>query len=1193
MFAIARFEARQRLKLLSTSVYFFTFLALSLLWMGAAGGVFKDSAIIFGSKVINGPREVLLSISLLGSVGVIVVAAMMGRSVQQDFEYDMHHFFFSVPLKKYQYLFGRLLGAYLVLAVVFTSIVLGAWLGTFIPGIDPERLVPPQLAAYLYPYLFTLLPNLFIFGTLFFMLAALTRRMLPVYISSVVMLIGYTVAPSLARDLDYKTLAALIDPFGTSAVSVMTEYWSIAERSTRLVPLEGLYLLNRVLWSSFSLVVLMLGYWRFHFIGDTDSGRQAATRSEGDAPRHLSQTASNIHEAPDFEARNLGALLVQMSWLNLRETVKNIYFAVIVLAGVLMIYATAFSFHDMFDTATYPVTYQVLEMSTDAFSLFMLAITTFYAGEMVWRERESRMAQMLDALPVPTWLPLVSKLLALIAMQVLLLVVVMLCGMSIQILKGYFLLEPGLYFHHLFLVVLPGYALVAVLSIALQVLFDHKYLAYFAMILYYVATLAAGLVGLDHPLIVYANLPPVIYSQMNGYGHFLLRQRWVELYWTGAAIIMMVLSLLFWPRGGNHTWAIRLRLARHALTRPVMITLVLGLVLFAGTGSLIYVNMNVLGNYKTASQNDAERAAYERKYRPFMALAQPRITDVKLAVDIFPQQRSLTIKGGYQLVNKSGQPISEIFIQQDAKAGITALRFGLRVHPAISDPALGFYSFKLATPLAPGATLPMEFELRFAPGGVLGLGQDTPVVGNGTFFNNSVMPHIGYQSNLELSAPLDRKRQGLPPQAPALPRDDAVGLANNYVSNDADWISFDATVSTSVEQIAIAPGVLDNEWTDKDRRYFHYKMDKPMLDFYAFQSAHYQVRHDRWQDVAIDVYYQKGHEYNLERMIKAVRDSLDYYGKNFGPYPLKVLRIVEFPRYAAFAQSFPGTIPYSEGLGFIAKVDDGNPKDVDYPYYVTAHEMAHQWWGDQVIGANTRGATVLSETLAEYSALMVMKNSVGPAKMRRFLRYDLDRYLRGRAEENKKELPLADNENQGYIQYGKGSLAMYQLQDMIGADKINAVLRALLAKYQYASQPYPSVSVLIDALRAVTPPEDSYLIDDLFNNIVLYENHAVTASAQRRADGKYVLTLKVHADKLHANALGEEQEVALHDWIDIGADDKDGNSLARERKLVTQKDNTFTLVLPSRPARAGIDPDNKLLDRKPADNMIDVDMAAP
>ncbi len=259
MFAIALFEARQRLKLLSTWVYFAMFLLLAMLWMAAAGGVFKEASISFGGRVwINAPRSVALACSVLGCFGAMVVAAMMGRSVQQDFEYGMQHFFFSAPLKKYQYMFGRFIGAYLVLAVVFSSIVLGLWLGALIPGIDAERLGPQRLMTYLLPFVYSLLPNLFIFGAIFFVLAALTRRMLPVYISSVVMLIGYLVAPSLASDLDFKTLAALIDPFGTTALSRLTEYWPSAERNTRLLSLEGVYLANRLIWSSFALVVLLL-----------------------------------------------------------------------------------------------------------------------------------------------------------------------------------------------------------------------------------------------------------------------------------------------------------------------------------------------------------------------------------------------------------------------------------------------------------------------------------------------------------------------------------------------------------------------------------------------------------------------------------------------------------------------------------------------------------------------------------------------------------------------------------------------------------------------------------------------------------------------------------------------------------------------------------------------------------------------
>lgn len=1188
MLAIAFFEARQRLKLLSTWVYFAMFLALAMLWTAAAGGAFKEISISMGGRfLVNSPRSLALSCAVLGCFGAVVVAAMMGRSVQQDVEYRMQHFFFSAPIRKHEYVFGRFFGATLVLAVVFSSIVLGAWLGAWLPGIDPERLGPQRVLAYLMPYVFTLLPNLFIFGAIFFVIAALTRRMLPVYISSVVMLIGYLVAPSLARDLDFKTLAALIDPFGTTALIRLTEYWPNAERNTRLVTLEGVYLVNRAIWSGLALLALLLGYWRFQFHAAPDSG---ASRRQGDSTpaSRLSNAAQDTHETPDFTQRSLAALLIKMSWLNLRETIKNIYFVVIVLAGVLVMYASALDMGSMYGTNTYPVTEKVLEIVSGAFALFMLVITTFYAGELVWRERESGLQLMLDALPVPNWLPLLSKLFALIGLQALLSVVIMLCGMSIQVFKGYYRLDPGLYVESLFLSHLPGYALTAVLAIFLQVLLNQRYLAYFAMILYYGVKFAFSSLDLGDPLLLYGVTPEFVHSAMNGAGHYLLRERWFLLYWSGAAVMLTVLALLFWPRGAHDSWRIRLRLARHGLSQPVLASFGIGFAIFLGAGGVLFYTFHIANDYKSGFARDADRASIERLYRKWAATPQPRIADVKLDVAIYPSRRTLKVKGRYLLENRTAAPISQILIQQDPTATMR-LRFDTRVHPGIDDDKLGFYSYRLATPLLPGATLGLDFDIDYAPRGVLGLGQDTPVVANGTFFTNAVLPHVGYQRQLELTDPRDRKQHGLPAQERALPRDDARGLADNAVSSDADRIGFEATVSTVDGQTAIAPGTLDNDWIANGRHYFHYTMDQPILNFYAFQSARYAVRHERWQDVAIDVYYHPGHEYNLDRFVRGTKEALEYYTKNFGPYQHKVVRIVEFPRYANYAQSFPGTIPFSEGAGFIAKVDDKNPKDLDYPFYITAHEVAHQWWGHQLVGGNTRGSTVLSETLAEYSALMVMKKTYGPGKMQRFLRYDLNRYLMGRSEERKQELPLAENENQAYLHYHKGALAMYLLQDIVGEDKINGVLRDLLQRHGRQGPPYASVTALLGGLRQVTPPEQAYLIDDLFENIVLFDNRALAATARKLANGKYEVTIKVQAGKLRAGEQGEEQDVPLRDLIEIGVDDSEGRPLLRERKLMTARQASYTVVVSGRPGKAGIDPDNKLIDRKPDDNLIAID----
>ncbi len=1187
LFAIARFEARQRLRLLSTWIYFGLFLALAMLWMAAAGGAFRDAVVTFGGRVlINAPRQIALTASFLGCFGVVVVAAVMGRSVQQDFEYEMQHFFFSAPIRKADYVLGRFLGAFVTLAVILSSIVLGAWFGSFIPGIEADRLGPNGLAAYLLPWLLTLLPNTFIFGALFFVLAALSRRMLPVYVASIVMMIGYIVAPSLARDLDYKTLAALIDPFGTTALIRLTEYWPIAERNTRLVTLEGVYLVNRLIWVGFGLVVLLLGYWRFHTSGSLDP-RHRKGQQLADTPAPLTHAAVDTLEQPDFERRSLAFLLAKSVWYNLRESSRNVYFLALAVAGALILAASSLDLGSIYGTNTLPVTYMVLDLIRDVFELYMLVVTTLFAGEMVWREREARMSQMLDALPAPTWLPLAGKTLALVGLQAMLLTMAMVVGMLIQLFKGYFGLEPGLYLRVLFTVLLPHYALLAVAAVAMQVIVNNRYLAYFILIaLYLVGGTAQGF-GFDHPMLVYGLTPSFTYSAMNGFGHYLMREHLFQLYWGGMALMMMVAARVLWARGVDTGWRERLRLARRNLSMPVLAGFAAGLLVFLGTGALLAYELHA-GGYRTTAQQERARADYELRYRRFAKLPQPRISDVNLQVDIRPQARSLFVKGFYQLENRSGGPIQDLILYQQRGAELTA-RFSQAARQVAADPELGFYRFRLAEPLAPGARMALEFHLKYAPGGLLGLGRDTPVIRNGSFFTNEVMPRIGYQPSVELLDDRDRKRRGLAPKDPMAARDDLAARANNGVGVDADWINFDAVVSTSPDQVAIAPGTLEKEWMHGGSRYFHYRMDQPILNFYAFQSARYEVRHDRWQDVTIDVFYHPGHELNVERMIRGAQAGLDYASRRFGPYQFNELRIVEFPRYASYAQAFPGTIPFSESMGFIARIDEDSPKDIDYPFYVSAHEAAHQWWGHQLVGANTRGSTALSESLSEYTALMVMKRTYGGQKMRRFLRYNLDAYLMGRATERRKELPLAQNENQDYVHYRKGSLALYLLADLLGEDLVNGVLRGLLKEHGFKGAPYPTVLALVDGLRAVTPPDKAYLIDDLFEHIVLYENRAESATVRQRPDGKFEVTIKAHAGKVRAGELGDEKPVVLKDYIEFGVDDRNGNPLARERRLVDRASQTVTLVVGARPARAGIDPDNKLIDRKPTDNMVPVD----
>ena len=497
--------------------------------------------------------------------------------------------------------------------------------------------------------------------------------------------------------------------------------------------------------------------------------------------------------------------------------------------------------------------------------------------------------------------------------------------------------------------------------------------------------------------------------------------------------------------------------------------------------------------------------------------------------------------------------------------------------------------------MQPGATMDFDFVLQYWSRGFRNTPDDTHVVDNGTFFDSQTFPHFGYNEQNELTDRNDRRKFGLgePHRMPKI--DDAAARQFSLIGRDADWVTFDTTVSTVADQIALAPGYLQKEWTANGRHYFHYRMDKPILDFFSFQSARYAVKRDTWNGVALEVYYDPQHAYNVDRMLYAAKKSLAHYSAVYSPYQFRQFRILEFPDYAKFAQSYPNTVPFSEAIGFIA--DLRNPDDIDYVFYVTAHELAHQWWAHQVIGANVQGVTMLDETFAQYSALMVQEKEYGPAKMRKFLKYELDRYLSGRGGEVVEELPLALNENQQYIHYRKGSVVMYSLKDYLGEDLVNRTLARYDRDKAFQQPPYTTTQDFLADLREEAGPQWSSLIADLFEKITLFDNRVTEATGKKRPDGKYDVTLKLHAAKIYVDGVGKETPAKLDEQIDIGVfakaasgNEQDEKVLYLAKRSVADGDSTVTVTVDSEPYEAGIDPMNKLVDRVSEDNRMRVSM---
>ena len=242
---------------------------------------------------------------------------------------------------------------------------------------------------------------------------------------------------------------------------------------------------------------------------------------------------------------------------------------------------------------------------------------------------------------------------------------------------------------------------------------------------------------------------------------------------------------------------------------------------------------------------------------------------------------------------------------------------------------------------------------------------------------------------------------------------------------------------------------------------------------------------------------------------------------------------------------------------------------------------------------------MLSETFSQYSALMVMEKEYGPDHMRRFLKYELDRYLSGRGAEAIEEMPLYLVENQQYIHYRKGSVAMYALKDYLGEDKVNKVMQQLVDLRAFKSDPYATTLDFLRLLREEAGPDYEVLISDLFEKIVLFDLKVKDAKAKPLGDGTFEVTMDVEAKKFEADGAGEQIEVPLDYLIDVvvftenldKALEGSDHVLFMEKRRINETAFQITLVVDEEPKYVGIDPYNKLIDRNSGDNLKAVTLA--
>lgn len=1207
---IFNFETKRWFKNWQFYLYFLIFFALAFTLMADALGYFDTFGTTTASNtIINSPLAINAIIGSLSTLVNFIIPTVIGATVYRDFKYNSHTLLFAYPFNKFQYLMGKFFSGFLVTIFITLSIGLAFLIASVLPFANPDLLGPIKIAAYFQSYILFVVPNTFFIGALIFMLVTLTRNQYIGFIFVIILLIARILLSNLTNNVDDKFLVSLIEPYGNEALSYVTKYWTIDEQNTLMIPLDDVIIYNRLIWIGVGILALAVTYFSFSFsqspisIGKKRKAERVTKNNFGSIVKvNLPKVSYNYSFVSYLKTA------FRLSKLEFQTIIKNWIFITLMVIIMICIVVSGYTLgQSLMGTRTLPVTWKVIELINEFIGFFLPIIVFLFSGILLNNSASSRMNLLIDSTPVPNWSLFLSKFIALVQMVAVVFLITIVSGIMIQIYYGYYNFEIGQYIANFFGFKLISYTILILFSLFIQSFFKNYLIGFFVILIAQMLPMGLSKLGIEQAVFSFNSDPGYSYSDMNGFG-IVRGYFYYKLYWLLFGFVLYGLTLLFWRRGIISSAKERLQVFAKRFKMPIAVPLIITTLAFVGLGYALYYQEVKLEFYYTSQDIEKQRVEYEKKYKKFEKYAQPRIVDVKVNMDIFPNERNYKAVVNYVMVNKSNKAIDSLFINYGKN--FQSIKFNKDYQLVKNDTVMEFDIYRLNQPLNPGDSLKVEMVVQNQSNTWL---QDrSPIMENGTFINNSIFPSFGYNDGVEIQDNDVRKKYSLAPRERMAATDDPEARKNTYISNEADWITFETTVSTAGDQTAIAPGYLQKQWQKDGRNYFHYKMDQKMLNFYAFNSARYEVKKEKWNNLNLEIYYHKGHEYNLDRMMEALKKSLAYYSENFGEYQHKQARIIEFPKtMGTFAQAFANTMPFSEAIGFIADVDEDDPNGVDYPFSVVSHEMAHQWWAHQVIGANVKGATLLSESLSEYSSLKVLEKEYGKFQMRKFLKDALDSYLRGRTWEDKEENPLMYNENQQYIHYNKGSLVLYAMSDYLGEKRFNDILKEYVAKVKFQEAPYTNSIEFVNHLKANTPANLQYLITDMFETITLYDNKVDKVEVKPLKDGKYQVDISFIVSKYRTSPKGtqiykdangktltgkdgkkEINSYPLNDYVEVGVfgektmkgNHEYENEIYNKKYLINKVNNKVSIIVDKKPVEVGVDPYNKLIDRDSNDN---------
>lgn len=1177
------FEVFYQLKQRAFPIFAILFLALGV-FVGRQG--FAPTGVDFTSVY-----QVYFHTSLfsLGSVFIIMFFAI--SAILRDKQHNMESLVYSSSIKKQHYFWSRFLGTFMFSVLAFTPFILGYVFGNYFSDLDPERIGSFQLLTYLQPWIYIVLPNIFFCSAIVFSVSTLTKNSTATYVSAVFVYMLYFVSslflnsPLMAQAVpaspESMAIAAIADPFGIAAFFEQTQFWTPFQKNTQLLSLSGLFLWNRLVWVLISIAILFGTYRTFTFRKITKKVKKESKVKNG----NIKLIAYRPLQATQSLKAQLAALLSLLK-IELKSVFKSLPFLAVLIMWLLIVFSELFSTvvsGEEYGVNVYPFTNQLIDLIVDPLTIFSLILIIFYSSEIVWKERSLNFNLIIDATQTKNSVFFLSKFFAILLLPVILITIGILMCIGFQIALGYSNFEFGLYASLYYHYGLP-LAIYVMIALFINSLAGTKYIGMGIFGMVVILCLKSSVLGLEHPLTSIGFMPRVSYSNMNGfYGGSSLFNH-LAMYWLVLGLLLTALSFKIWNRGVVTSFSVKLKQLFYSWTKLQKVTTTGLIVFFISFGSLIYYNINIVSDYETVSNQLDFSEGYERKFKKYESIERLIPTSKKTKVDIYPKERMFTISADYIAKNKSGQPLSELFITERIPLeNITVENAKLVAH----DTFYGTYLFQYNKPLQTNDSVRYTYTLKKE---IKGYEEDHSIVNNGTYLNRfaNFEPILGYTASIEISNRSERKKRNLPERIENDNSDAHIVLEEfNY-----EKIRFETIISTSSDQTAISSGRLVKEWSKNNRNYFHYKANEKITPEVGYFSGKYTTKKIDYKGISIAQYYDADHDFNIENIENSVKQTLDYCQENFGPYNFDHVRIAEVPSYWPFAGfAHPGVISMVEDRLYLADVR--RVETFNLVAKRTIHEVAHQYWGHTLSAKPVAGGSLFVEGLAKYTEAVIMEEIYGKRAVYELSDDARRRYFSGRSFAAEMEPPVYKVDGQGYISYGKALTVLLALRDLIGEKKVNQILKTITDRHRDTNKLEANSIELLQEIYNATPAEQHTLIDDWFKRVITYDLSVIDSSYRKLENGSYEVTFSIKAKRFETLDSGEIKEILINEPIKIGVFSKhpsevtkDDNSILNyESHRITQELTNIKIVVKEKPVYVSIDPYGTRSDDNLTDNL--------